>query len=132
MDEVPDGDLRALALDAERMVRAAEAYRAEVLGEIDRRGLFAGSGHRDVAEYARGVHRMAPRESRDTKRLARLLRAHPEVGERMSLGMLGVAQARLLACEARRLCQRAVSSAEGWGFTDAHSFKRRNHSLSIS
>lgn len=79
------------------MVRAAEAYRCEVLGEIERRGLHAESGHRDIAEYARGVHRMAARESRDTKRLARLIRAHPVVAERMSLGMLGVAQARLLA-----------------------------------
>lgn len=97
MAEVPDDDLAALAADAERMVRAAEAYRCEVVGEIERRGLHARAGHRDIAEYARGVHRLAPRESRDTKRLARLIRAHPAVGERLSLGLLGVAQARLLA-----------------------------------
>jgi hypothetical protein len=95
--EVPDEDLSSIAADAERMVRAAEAFRCEVLGEVERRGLHTATGHRDIAEYARGVHRMAARESRDTKRLARLIRAHPVVAERMSLGMLGVAQARLLA-----------------------------------
>lgn len=40
---------------------------------------------------------MSARESRDAKRLARLIRAHPVVAERMSLGLLGVGQARLLA-----------------------------------
>ena len=53
MAEVPDDDLAALAADAERMVRAAEAYRCEVVGEIERRGLHARAGHRDIAEYAR-------------------------------------------------------------------------------
>jgi hypothetical protein len=95
--DIADDDLAEFARDAERMVRAAEAYRVELLGEIERRGLHAHTGHRDIAEYARGVHRMTPRESRDTKRLARLIRAHPSVGERLSLGVLGVAQARLLA-----------------------------------
>ena len=81
-------------LELER--RHLEAELAELLGEVDRRGVFRDDQHASVKGWARALGRWSDGEARARARLSRLGRALPQVAEAIAVGGLGVAQAHEL------------------------------------
>ena len=99
-ERVSGSDVRGLSalfaeLDAER--RRVEARLAVVVGEVDRRGLYAVDGHATAKGWCRASAKWSTPEAVSSIRVARLMHASAEVADAALSGAIGVSQLRLLA-----------------------------------
>ncbi len=99
-ERVAGSDVRDLGelfaeLDAQR--RRFEARLAVVVGEVDRRGLYAVDGHATVKGWCRASAKWSTPEAVSSVRVARLMHASAQVADAALSGAIGVSQLRLLA-----------------------------------
>ena len=100
---VDSTDAAHLLADIERLAREVEAVPAQVVAEVNRRGLYRDDGHLRLTGWLRTVVNMPSPEAHRIDRLSKLVAAFPEVARRLESGELGVAQAnRLAAAHANR------------------------------
>ena len=97
MRELDDAALTARFRAAEAQARAREAEFAAMLGEVERRGLHRADGHSTVGAWPRVLARWSHRDAVARVRLAHLIVAVPAVGDALTGGTLGVAQAHEMA-----------------------------------
>lgn len=89
-------ELRRAFDELELVRRRLECATAQMVGRLEEAGAHHADGHASVAGVLR-VARWSNAEIRGVRQLARLVDAVPEVGEALSAGRLGVAQAHDLA-----------------------------------
>ena len=97
MRELDDAALTVRFRTLEARDRAVEAELAVVLSEVERRRLHRVDGHASVGGWPRALSRWSHPHATTRVRLARLLTAVPAVGEALTDGTLGVAQAHEMA-----------------------------------
>jgi Domain of unknown function (DUF222) len=83
--------------ELEHQRRQIEAELATVIGEAERRVIYAVDGHASIKGWCRTMGRWSMSETAARHRLARLMHASPEVTTAITSGHLGLAQADLLA-----------------------------------
>jgi hypothetical protein len=76
-----DDELVGLFREMEVQRRRREVMVASVVGEVERRGLHLDDGHLSVQAWCRATGRWSPAEARAVHRVARLLRAWPQIVE---------------------------------------------------
>lgn len=90
-----DAELRFRELEVER--RRVEAEQAVLLGLFENRQRFRADGHASVFGVLRSSVHWSDAECRARTKLARLIAAHPEVGEALHDGRISVANAEAIA-----------------------------------
>lgn len=88
-----DAEIRRLELE----LRDLQARRSAAIAVAEARQLNAVDGHHSMKGYLRATCNWSNAEVARQRKLARLVDGHPEVGDAMQAGRIGVAQANLLA-----------------------------------
>ena len=94
---VDSSDAAQLAGQLERLHRQIGALQADLLGAVDRDGLFVTDGHRSARAWAAFTTRIAPIEASRRLAVAAVMRDLPAVADAFRAGELGTDQIRLLA-----------------------------------
>lgn len=97
LDEMTDTDLTERFRELELQRRAAEAEMASIVDRIDRRGAYRDDGHRSVAGWIRAQVNCSGSRVTQLRRIGKLIRTEPDVGERLTSGRIGVDQTAELA-----------------------------------
>jgi hypothetical protein len=97
VDELSDSELWYRLDVLESRARSIEAERAVLLDVLERRKAYRADGHAGLVGKLRAGVRWSKAESRCRTQLARLVAAHPAVGERLHDGVLPIANAHALA-----------------------------------
>ncbi len=96
-----DDEVLARCRHIEERRRADLAEHVRLLRELERRKLYYGDGHRDLAGFGRAEHRWADRDAKAHRDLERLCRECPQILDQLTIGRVGAAQVFLLARLAR-------------------------------
>jgi len=97
LDAMTNTDLTERFRGLELQRRAAEAEMASIVDHIDRRGAYRDDGHRSVAGWVRAHVNCSGGRVTQLRRIGRLIRTEPVVGEQLAAGRIGVDQAAELA-----------------------------------
>ena len=89
--------LELLLVECDAVRRRAEAMIAEIVGVAERTVAYVEDGHASVSGWAKAACNWSGGETKAVVQTARLFHAVPEARSAVHAGLLGVAQARLLA-----------------------------------
>jgi hypothetical protein len=106
--------LAELFAELEQVIRQAEVLQAEVIGEVDRTGLYGLDGHTTAASWARALGNWSTARSKRFSQAAQLLHASAEVRDAAHQARLGADQLRRLSMiwANRRVREHFPGSAE--------------------
>ena len=97
LDGLEPRALASLLAETDGARRRLEAMIAEMVGVADRTAAYAEDGHASVSGWAKATCNWSSGETKAMVQTARLLHAIPEARSAAHAGVLGVAQAHLLA-----------------------------------
>ena len=110
---VDSADAAVLAGSLERIARQIGALQADLLGTIERDGLFVTDGHRNTKTWAAFTTRIAPLEASRRLAVAAVMRDLPAIADSYRAGEFGTDQIRLLAKARSNIeCRRHLPDCE--------------------